>query len=329
METNEIFNENLSYINEFKNLIIRSHNIYGDKEVDEINNLIDTIKSKLLDKASDEIENDISDLKSRIDKVSASNEKELQERFNDINNSISEILNDEEKNIINGYINEYNELLKNKEYILAREKLDEIDSWISEAKKESNIKKINENYDLISSKDPSLREPKYINGILIVNKEHGLPDTYAPGENQEAREAFERMKADAAKDGIYLNAFSTYRSYWSQYTLYNNYISEYGEAPTDTFSARAGFSEHQTGLAFDIGGVDKSLWSDENFQYTEEAKWLKENCTKYGFILRYPEGKEWITGYMYESWHFRYIGVEHSKYFENNNLTLEEYLGLN
>ncbi|MDZ7543544.1 D-alanyl-D-alanine carboxypeptidase family protein, partial [Clostridium perfringens] len=144
----------------------------------------------------------------------------------------------------------------------------------------------------------------------IVNKEFGLPDSSAPGESTEARKAFESMKADAGREGIYLNAFSTYRSYWSQDRLYWSYVSTYGQDPTDTFSAKPGFSEHQTGLAFDIGGLDQSLWAKDDFKYTKEAEWLKNNSYKYGFILRYPEGKEWKTGYMHESWHFRYIGVE-------------------
>ncbi|MBU5456185.1 M15 family metallopeptidase [Caproiciproducens sp. MSJ-32] len=226
------------------------------------------------------------------------------------------------------YKKEFENLYKDKKYNEARSVLQTLRVYIEDNKKLANKRKIDEVYEENSLQAPSLREPKYINGILIVNKEYGLPDTYSPGEDPEAREAFERMKADATKEGIYLNAFSTYRSYYTQETLYNNYVYTYGQSSTDTFSARPGFSEHQTGLAFDIGGVDRSLWAQEDFKYTKEANWLKENCYKYGFILRYPEGKEWKTGYMHESWHFRYIGVEHSINFANSDLTLEEYLGL-
>lgn len=329
VKASERFNENIEYINDFKNLKISYSNLYGNEEsLKELNELIKSIESKLSNKFTEEVENQILELKSKINDLSALNERELEEYFNTINDKGLNNFTDSEKEQVNKYINEYSDLFEDKKYKLSKEKLDELSNYIDETKKVANARRINETYEAKSNENASLREPKYINGILIVNKEYGLPDTYLPGESKDARTAFENMKADAAKEGIYLNAFSTYRSYWSQNRLYNNYVANYGQDPTDTFSAKAGFSEHQTGLAFDIGGVDRSLWAEENFKYTEEAKWLKENCTKYGFILRYPEGKEWVTGYMHESWHFRYIGTEHSKNFEGNDLTLEEYLGL-
>lgn len=325
----ERFNEDLAAIQDFKYIKNSYNNLYGDDEkLKEIEDSINYIEGNLSNSINEELESKISELKAMINDLSASNERELEEYFNSINDSSLNNFNEDESNEVNNLINEYNTLFGEKNYKLAKSKLDELSNYINETKKTANLRNINEIYEEKSNEDASLREPKYINGILIVNKEYGLPDDFAPEESVEAREAFEKMKADAAEEGIYLNAFSTYRSYWSQYTLYNNYVSNYGQDPTDTFSAKPGFSEHQTGLAFDIGGADSSLWADDNFKYTDEAKWLKENCTKYGFILRYPEGKEWVTGYMYESWHFRYIGVEDSKNFENSDLTLEEYLGL-
>lgn len=329
VKASERFNENIEYINDFKNLKISYSNLYGNEDsLKELNELIKNIESKLSNEFTEEVEKQILELKSKINDLSALNAIELEEYFNTINDKGLNNFTDNEKEKVNKYINEYSDLFENKEYKLSKDKLDELSNYIDETKKIANARRISETYEAKSNENARLREPKYINGILIVNKEHGLPDTYLPGESKEARTAFENMKADAAAEGIYLNAFSTYRSYWSQNTLYNNYVANYGQDPTDTFSAKPGFSEHQTGLAFDIGGVDRSLWAEENFKYTEEAKWLKKNCTKYGFILRYPEGKEWITGYMHESWHFRYIGTEHSKNFENNDLTLEEYLGI-
>ncbi|WP_288221322.1 D-alanyl-D-alanine carboxypeptidase family protein [uncultured Clostridium sp.] len=329
VKAGERFNENLETIQYFKNMKISYSNLYGDEEkLAEIKTLIDTIESKLSSEVTNEVENLILELKSKVNDLSASNERELEEYFNSITEGSIKNFNEDESNEVNRLINEYNSLFSEKKYNLAKEKLDDLNQYITDTKKVANKRKINETYEEKSNEDASLREPKYINGILIVNKEFGLPDTFAPGESTEAREAFERMKSDAAKEGIYLNAFSTYRNYWSQDRLYWNYVSNYGQDPTDTFSAKAGFSEHQTGLAFDIGGVDRSLWAEEDFKYTAEAEWLKNNCTKYGFILRYPEGKEWITGYMHESWHFRYIGVKDSKNFQNSDLTLEEYLGL-
>ena len=332
VNSSETLNKNSDYINELKSLKDSYENIYGDEEkLSEINELIESIEIELLNESYESIESIESkflELKSKINNLSALNERELEEEFNTIDEDVLNSCSEEDKIKLDKFIHEYRVYLKDRKYKMAKEKLEELNKYIIEIKKSANVKRINETYEEKSNENASLREPKYINGILIVNKEYGIPDTFMPGENVEARIAFENMKIDAEAEGIYLNAFSTYRSYWAQARLYNDYVLEYGQDPTDTFSAKPGFSEHQTGLAFDIGGVDRSLWAEEDFKYTEEAEWLKKNCTKYGFILRYPEGKEWITGYMHESWHFRYIGTEHSKNFENSDLTLEEYLGL-
>ncbi|VYU09572.1 D-alanyl-D-alanine carboxypeptidase [Clostridium tertium] len=325
----ERFNSELETIQDFKIIKKSIDNIYGDdSRINKIKESIDSIQSKLNDDINEELKNEISSLYTEINQISAENERDLEAYSNKINSDDLKGFNEEEINKVNDITNSYNALFKEKKYIDAKEKLQELETYIESIKKEANARRVNEKYNEASNEDPSTREPKYVNGVLIVNKEYGLPDTFAPGESEEARQAFENMKADASKEGIYLNAFSTYRNFWTQNRLYNNYVANYGQDPTDTFSARAGFSEHQTGLAFDIGGADRSLWAEENFKYTDEAKWLKENCHKYGFILRYPEGKEWKTGYMHESWHFRYVGVEHSKNFKNSDLTLEEYLGL-
>lgn len=302
--------------------------LYIDSSDSDLHSEVDKVEALLNEGVTEKVKILISDLTNRFNEISSKNQLELEKLFNEVNDEKLEGFFEDEIETVNGYKEEFENLYKDKKYSEAKEVLDSLREYIENNKKLANTRKINEVYDEKSEEDPSLREPKYINGILIVNKEYGLPDTYAPGENAEAREAFERMKTDAANEGIYLNAFSTYRSYYTQERLYSNYVYTYGQSPTDTFSARPGFSEHQTGLAFDIGGLDRSLWAQVDFMYTEEAKWLKENCHKYGFILRYPEGKEWKTGYMYESWHFRYIGVEHSVNFANSDLTLEEYLGL-
>jgi hypothetical protein len=162
----------------------------------------------------------------------------------------------------------------------------------------------------------------YVNGILIANKTYSLPSSYAPGKIlPEAQSAFDAMKADAWKTaGIKLEIVSGYRSYDYQNTLYNNYVARDGKAAADTYSARAGHSEHQTGLAMDINNASSG------FNNTKEAKWLAENCVKYGFIIRYPKGKENITGYQYESWHVRYLGKELAKEVSDSGLTLEEFL---
>lgn len=162
----------------------------------------------------------------------------------------------------------------------------------------------------------------YVKGILIANKTYSLPSTYNPGVNAEAQSAFNTMAAAASKEGINLFVVSGFRSYSTQETLYNNYVAQDGKANADRYSARPGHSEHQTGLAFDVNSVTNS------FKDTKEGKWLAANCSTYGFIIRFPEGKENITGYMYEPWHIRYLGVSTAQAVQKSGLTLEEYLGI-
>jgi D-alanyl-D-alanine carboxypeptidase len=172
-------------------------------------------------------------------------------------------------------------------------------------------------------------EPTYVNQVLLANKKNPLPSTFAPGEDPVAREAFEKMAAEAKLSGFNLTAFSTYRSFEYQKTLYDRYVERDGKEAADTYSARPGYSEHQTGLAFDIGEVNfEKHWASSSFGETEAGKWLAANAHRFGFILRYPEGKEDVTGYMHESWHYRYVGVEIATDVYNRDITLEEYLGV-
>ena len=162
----------------------------------------------------------------------------------------------------------------------------------------------------------------YIDGILIVNKTYKLPSNYAPGVDPTANSALNAMIAGAKKDGINLFLKSGYRSYGTQSTLYNNYVARDGVAEADRYSARPGHSEHQTGLAFDLNSLEQS------FGETAEGKWLAAHCHEYGFIIRYPQGKEGVTGYMYEPWHVRYLDVEKATAVYNRGLCLEEYFGI-
>ncbi len=163
----------------------------------------------------------------------------------------------------------------------------------------------------------------YINGILIANKTYALPSTYNPGGlTRETQDAFNKMKQAAASEGINLWIASGFRSYATQQGLYARYVAGYGQAAADTFSARAGHSEHQTGLAMDVNNIED--W----FGDTKEGKWLAENCHKYGFIIRYPKSKEAITGYKYEPWHIRYLGETIATDVYNSGLCLEEYLNI-
>ena len=172
----------------------------------------------------------------------------------------------------------------------------------------------------------------YIDGYLVANKTYSLPSDYNPGKlNGTVKAAADKMFA-AAKDerGFNMWAQSGFRSYSTQSNIYNNYVKRDGKAKADTYSARPGYSEHQTGLAFDVCATGRAC-IDSGFDNTNEAKWLSENAYKYGFILRYPKGQDKVsqTGYMYESWHFRYVGKELAEKLYNNGnwITMEEYFG--
>lgn len=194
---------------------------------------------------------------------------------------------------------------------------------ITETKRTIIVKKSTPITSGISYSDTEATGLTYIKGILVVNKKYGLPKDYNPGVNPEAQAALQKMQAAASILGLNLRLVSGYRSYTTQYNLYNNYVKINGQAKADTFSARPGHSEHQTGLAFDVGSTKGA------FANTSESKWLEQNCHLYGFIIRYPKGKTNITGYIYEPWHVRYLGVETATKVKNSGLTLEEYLGIN
>ena len=156
---------------------------------------------------------------------------------------------------------------------------------------------------------------------MIVNKTYSLPKTYNPGGlTDEFMDAFYEMQSAASLDGISLFVASGFRDYDYQVDLYNAYVKKDGKEAADTYSARPGYSEHQTGLAADINAADSS------FEDTPEAIWLDKNCYKYGFIIRFPKGKEAYTGYTYEPWHLRYVGKDIAKKIHDaGGISLEEY----
>lgn len=162
----------------------------------------------------------------------------------------------------------------------------------------------------------------YIDGILIVNKTYALPPDYNPGVDPDAQAAFDKMQSEAAAEGLNIYISSGFRSYDYQAGLYERYVERSGKAEADRYSARPGHSEHQTGLAFDLNTIDIT------FADTAEYDWLKVHCAEYGFIIRYPENGESVTGYMYEPWHIRYLGTDIAKKVYDSGLTLEEYLGI-
>lgn len=180
---------------------------------------------------------------------------------------------------------------------------------------------------------------------VLVNKHFALPAHYAPKdlvyprvpfvfkEKLEKREmrkpaaaALEKMFAGAKKDGIYLAGVSAYRSYATQAAVFNTYVKKDGRQKALTYSALPGTSEHETGLAIDVSGSSGQYAATPAFGKTKEAAWLAKHAQDYGFIIRYPKGKENVTGYEYEAWHLRYIGIKAAKAITAKGLTLEEYL---
>lgn len=146
---------------------------------------------------------------------------------------------------------------------------------------------------------------------------------------KEPAEALERMVNAAKTKGASLKIASGYRSYRTQITIYNNEVRQYGKAVADTQSARPGHSEHQTGLAVDLQDVAGKCVVADCFKDLAEGKWLGEHAWEYGFIVRYPLGKDTITGYRYEPWHLRYVGAELATEMHNNGMqTLEEFFNL-
>ena len=164
----------------------------------------------------------------------------------------------------------------------------------------------------------------YIDGIMIVNKTYPITYKYNPnGALKEFVDNYNKMKADALEENIKLNIRTSFRSYDFQKQIYNNYLKNDTKENVDKYSARPGYSEHQTGLTADLNSLS------QDFINTKEGKWLNDNCYKYGFIIRYPKGKENYTGYIYEPWHIRYVGdLAKTLYNDGDWITLEEYFGI-
>lgn len=174
--------------------------------------------------------------------------------------------------------------------------------------------------------------------LVLVNKNNQLPNSYIPKNlesislryankdkylRKEAKDAFEKLSSEATALGYRIVAVSAYRDYNYQNELFNYYVEEKGLEYALDCSAKPGHSEHQTGLAIDVEGENKDY---DNFEDTKEFLWMKDNAHRFGFILRYPKGKEHITGFKYEPWHYRYVGVDVAYEIYEKNLTLEEYL---
>ncbi len=173
--------------------------------------------------------------------------------------------------------------------------------------------------------------------LMLVNKFNYLTEDYEIDDlvdmsiqyafngkqiKQEVYDAFKTMHIAAAKEGLNLVANSAYRTYAYQKSIYSSYKNSDGTEAADSYAARAGHSEHQTGLSIDISTLNSTA---DNFAETKEFTWLINNAYKYGFILRYPEDKEYLTGYNYESWHYRYVGKEVAAQIHDEGITFDEY----
>ena len=184
-----------------------------------------------------------------------------------------------------------------------------------------------------------------LGNLVVVNKKYSLPIDYKPSDlvvpnvsfsysgvleqsymRAPAAKQMEKMFAAAKKEGVTLNAVSGFRSGERQKVLYNNYVARDGKAAADQYSARPGNSEHQTGLAFDISAPSVGNGLTAALGDTKEGKWIANNAAKYGFIVRYDRGFQSRTGYTYEPWHIRYVGVDVATQIKNNGQTLEEYM---
>lgn len=200
---------------------------------------------------------------------------------------------------------------------------------------------VNMNHDYAFYDESIVKEAPYQGSLLVLcNKYFKIPENYTidqlvkvPEElhasdgksymlDKRALEAYEVLEADAKNAGIDLTIVSAYRTYEFQNNLYNKYVNRSGKAEADTYSARPGHSEHESGLAVDLNQVETA------FENTKAFNWLNENAHVYGFILRYPKGKESLTGYMYEPWHYRYVGKEVAAIIKSENITFDEYHAL-
>lgn len=203
------------------------------------------------------------------------------------------------------------------------------DSKTSTTKDNNKNKNDEKNSSTLGKTPETVTEPTVINGIILANKKHPLPANYNPGENPTARQKVNKLISDAQALGLNVsNQVSGFRAYDTQAGLYNNYVASHGKQEADRFSARPGYSEHQTGLVFDlIDNQGQLLGSDgTNESSKKAAEWLANNAHKYGYIVRYKPQFVEKTGYMEESWHIRYVGEDVAKTIYERNISLEEYL---
>ena len=288
------------------------------KEPDNNDNNKAPANDKVWDEKNKEVNNNTNDSKN--------NNSDTNNKKNDANNEVSKDKDDDKKEQSSNNKQEDIDTKLTKAYPL----LDKIRG-----------EKIDKGTTSKGFKITEINGVTYIDDVMMVNKTYSLPSDYMPVDTVESPEgktntcnkcinkiaykSFLNMQADAKAVGLNIYIASGYRPYVSQNKIYNNYIKRDGKKAADTYSARPGYSEHQSSYAFDLNSINDS------FAKTDEGKWVNNNAYLYGFIIRFPKGKSDYTGYKYESWHLRYVGYELAKKLYNDGdwLSLEEYFEVN
>lgn len=302
-------------------ILFKNYNSFKDKDILKNNNTLDN-KDTSREDNNKEKDNSIDNNKSNNSSMDNNGSKD-----NNSNNSSKDNTNSKDNATTSGNISSKEEVEKTLSKIYPKLKV--IDGQrvsIGTTKNGFSIYKVNDVY--------------YIDDIMMVNKTYGLPESYIPVDTKEscigktgtcnkcinktAYEAFNKMRADASSIGLNIYIASGYRPYAGQESIYNRYIKRDGKEAADTYSARPGYSEHQTSYSFDLNSITDS------FIKTKEGLWVNDNAYLYGFIIRFPKGKDRITGYKYEPWHLRYVGYDLAKKLYNNGdwISLEEYFGV-
>ena len=305
-------------------ILFKNYNSFKDKDILKNNNTLDN-KDTSREDNNKEKDNSLDDNKSNTSSIYNNGSKDNNDSKD--NNSSKDNTNSKDNATTSGNISSKEEVEKTLSKIYPKLKV--IDGQrvsIGTTKNGFSIYKVNDVY--------------YIDDIMMVNKTYGLPESYIPVDTKEscigktstcnkcinktAYEAFNKMRADASSIGLNIYIASGYRPYVGQESIYNRYIKRDGKEAADTYSARPGYSEHQTSYSFDLNSITDS------FIKTKEGLWVNDNAYLYGFIIRFPKGKDRITGYKYEPWHLRYVGYDLAKKLYNNGdwISLEEYFGV-
>lgn len=244
---------------------------------------------------------------------------------------IEKLLTTEKNEKLINILNEKYFLTKNLDkYIAYSDKNPEIS--LTEVIALVNVHRDQNYYENMEITDTSKGNTMLVNKYNALSKDYEVEDlktiskTYSYGDNKklnkEAYDAFISLADDAKKEGYTILIVSSYRTYQDQEDVWKDYKASFGTKKADAYAARAGSSEHETGLAIDVADYNDK---NDKFEATESFKWMQTNAHKYGYILRYPKGKENITGYSYEAWHYRYVGIDTATKVYNEGITYDEY----